>query len=211
MKKSVLSIMLILVMSVLCIGCGKDEEANQPVTNTENVVQDTQQEEETEVEVQSQTKIVDEEVIADIVALLQAEYQFERHMSSEWPVDETQTHKEGNNVYYLVTEEGATSWEYYEKQAREIYTESYVKEVFVPQYKRLYVEENGRLYRTMADGIVNPLVEDSIEVFESTEGRYYVSVFENGIDGEYETSRIIEVAEGSKYGYLVADYIGYVK
>jgi len=210
MKKRVLSILLILVVAVLCIGCGKDDKADQPDTNTE-VVEDTQQEEETEVEVQSQSKIVDETVVANIQALLKAEYEFERHMSSEWPVDDTIIHKEGNNVYYLVTEEGATSWDYYEKQARDIYTETYVKEEFVPRYKRLYVEENGRLYRTMADGIVNPLVEDSIEVFESSEGRYYVSVFENGIDGEYETSRIVEVAEGSKYGYLVADYIGYVK
>lgn len=210
MKKRVLSILLILVVAVLCIGCGKDDKADQPDTNTE-VVEDTQQEEETEVEVQSQSKIVDETVVANIQALLKAEYEFERHMSSEWPVDDTIIHKEGNNVYYLVTEEGATSWDYYEKQARDIYTETYVKEEFVPRYKRLYVEEDGRLYRTMADGIVNPLVEDSIEVFESSEGRYYVSVFENGIDGEYETSRIVEVAEGSKYGYLVADYIGYVK
>lgn len=210
MKKRVLSILIILVVAVLCIGCGKDDKADQPDTNTE-VVEDTQQEEETEVEVQSQSKIVDETVVANIQALLKAEYEFERHMSSEWPVDDTIIHKEGNNVYYLVTEEGATSWDYYEKQARDIYTETYVKEEFVPRYKRLYVEENGRLYRTMADGIVNPLVEDSIEVFESSEGRYYVSVFENGIDGEYETSRIVEVAEGSKYGYLVADYIGYVK
>lgn len=210
MKKRVLSILLILVVAVLCIGCGKDDKADQPDTNTE-VVEDAQQEEETEVEVQSQSKIVDETVVANIQALLKAEYEFERHMSSEWPVDDTIIHKEGNNVYYLVTEEGATSWDYYEKQARDIYTETYVKEEFVPRYKRLYVEENGRLYRTMADGIVNPLVEDSIEVFESSEGRYYVSVFENGIDGEYETSRIVEVAEGSKYGYLVADYIGYVK
>ena len=210
MKKRVLSILIILVVAVLCIGCGKDDKADQPDTNTE-VVEDAQQEEETEVEVQSQSKIVDETVVANIQALLKAEYEFERHMSSEWPVDDTIIHKEGNNVYYLVTEEGATSWDYYEKQARDIYTETYVKEEFVPRYKRLYVEENGRLYRTMADGIVNPLVEDSIEVFESSEGRYYVSVFENGIDGEYETSRIVEVAEGSKYGYLVADYIGYVK
>lgn len=209
MKNRVSCLLLVLVMSVLCLGCGKDKEADQPITNTENVVVDTQQEEETEIP--SQSKIEDKEVIAAITALLQAEYEFERHMSSEWPVDDTKIHKEGNNVYYLVTEEGATSWEYYEKQAREIYTETYVKEEFVPQYKRLYVEREGKLYRSMADGIVNPLVEDSVEVFESSEGRYYVCVFENGIDGEYETSRIVEVAEGSKYGYLVADYIGYVK
>ena len=211
MKKRVLSFLLVLVMSVLCLGCGKDKEADQPVTDTEVVVEDTQQEEETEVEVQSQSKIEDETVVADIKALLQAEYEFERHMSSEWPVDDTKIHKEGNYVYYLVTEEGATSWDYYEKQARDIYTETYVKEDFVPRYRRLYVEVDGRLYRTMADGIVNPLVEESIEVFESSEGKYYVSVFENGIDGVYETSRIVEIAEGSKYGYLVADYIGYVK
>jgi len=209
MKKKVLYVVLAMIFSVMCLGCGKDKAADQPVNDTEKVVEDTQQEEETEVA--SQSKVEDGEVVKSIMVLLQAEYEFERHMSSEWPVDDAKTYKEGNNVYYLITEEGATSWEFYEKQAREIYTKKYVEEEFIPRYRHLYKEKDGKLYRIAADGIVNPLVEDSIEVFESSEGRYYVCVFENGINGEYETSRIVEVAEGSKYGYLVADYIGYVK
>lgn len=214
MKKKIFSIMLVLLMSVLCIGCGKDKEADQPVTDTENVV-DTQQEEETEVEVQSQSRIEDEEMIAAVKELLLAEQKLNFHLSCAWTdsVDLTKEYEldgEGS-IYYLVTEEGATSWEYYENQAKEIYTPEYISEEFNPMYKHIYVEDDGRLYRGLADGVETPIVEDSIEIFESTEGRYYVAVFERNVDGEFETSRIIEVAEDSKYGYLIADNIGYVK
>lgn len=214
MKKHVLSFLLILVMSVLCLGCGKDKEADQPVTNTENVVEDTQQEEETEVEIQSQSKIEDEKMLAAVKELLLAEQKLLFHLDVEWTdsVDLTKEYKfDDENVYYLVTEEGATSWEYYENLAKEIYTAEYITEEFNTMYKNVYIEDDGKLYRALADGVGTPIVEDSIEIFESTEGRYYVAVFERNVDGEFETSRIIEVAEGSKYGYLIAENIGYVK
>lgn len=215
MKKKIFSVILVFVMSVLCIGCGKDKEADQPVTDTENVVEDTQQEEATEVEVQSQTKVEDEEMIAAVKELLLAEQKLHFHLSCAWTdsVDLTKEYElDGKeSIYYLVTEEGATSWEYYESQAREIYTAEYIAEEFNPMYSRVYVENDGKLYRALADGVETPIVEDCIEIFESTEGRYYVAVFERNVDGEFETSRIIEVAEGSKYGYLIAENIGYVK
>lgn len=214
MKKKVLNVLLVLMMSVLCLGCGKDEKANQPVTDTEDVVEDTEQEEETEDTI-GRTKIEDEEMLAAVKELLLAEQELYFHLSCEWTdsVDLTKEYDlDGeDSIYYLVTEEGATSWDYYEKQAREIYTAEYIAEEFNPMYKNVYVEDNGKLYRALADGVGTPIVEDSVEIFESTEGRYYVAVFERNVDGEFETSRIIEVAEDSKYGYLIAENIGYVK
>ena len=207
--------MLIFIMLMLCVGCGKDKEADQPVTDTESVVEDTQQEETTEVEVQSQSKIEDEKMLAAVKELLIAEQKLLFDLDVEWTdsVDLTKEYKfdDDENVYYLVTEEGVTSWEYYETLAKEIYTAEYVAEEFNPMYKKLYIEDDGKLYRALADGVGTPIVEDSIEIFESTEGRYYVAVFERNVDGEFETSRIIEVAEDSKYGYLIAENIGYVK
>ena len=213
MKKRVLSCLIILVMSVLCLACGKDEKANQPVKEPEKVVEDTQQEEETEPEVPGRGKVEDKEVIADITELLQAEYELLYHIECEWPVDETKTYKKGDYIYYLVNVEGATSWEYYENLAREVYTETYVTEEFTPFYGRdtLYVEHKGKLYRAPADGIINTLVEGSVEVFENTEGRYYVTAFNKSIDEEIEVAYIVEKADSSKYGYLIVESIGYIK
>lgn len=214
MKKKVLSVLLVLMMSVLCLGCGKDKEVDQPVTDTQKVEEDTQKEE-PEVEVQSQTKVEDEKILAAVKDLLLAEQKLYFHLSCEWTdsVDLTKeyTFKGHEGVYYLVTEEGATSWKYYEDQAKEIYSAEYVEKEFNPMYEHVYLEKNGKLYRAVADGVGTPIVEDSIEVFKSTEGRYYVALFERNASGEFETSRIVEIAEGSKYGYLIVESIGYVK
>lgn len=214
MKKKVLSALLVLMMSVLCLGCGKDKEVDQPVTDTQKVVEDTQKEE-PKVEVQSQTKVEDEKVLAAVKGLLLAEQKLYFHLSCEWTeyVDLTKEYKfKGHDgVYYLVTEEGATSWAYYENQAKEIYSAEYVEKEFNPMYENVYLEKNGKLYRALADGVGTPIVEDSIEIFENTEGRYYVSVFERNASEEFETARIIEIVEGSKYGFLISESIGYVK
>lgn len=220
MKNRVLCVTLILMISMLCIGCSKDSDANvdQPVVdnNKQEVEQTVESTEEQETEDSiGRSKITDPEMIAAVKELLLAEQDLCFHLSVEWTdsVDLSKEYKfKGDkNVYYRVTEEGITSWEDYENIAKEIYTEAYITEEFNPRYKNLYVEKKGKLYRAIADGVGTPIVEDSIEIFESTEGRFYVAVFERNVSEEFETSRIIEVAEGSKYGYLIAENIGYVK
>lgn len=221
MKKRVISFLLILVTSMLCLGCSKDSDTNadQPVVdNDKQEVEQTvenSEEQETEEDSIGRTKITDPEMIATVKELLLAEQDLLFHLSVKWTdsVDLSKEYKfKGDeNIYYRVTEEGITSWDDYENIAKEIYTEAYITEEFNPMYKNIYVEKKGKLYRAIADGVGTPIVEDSIEIFESTEGRFYVAVFECNVDGEFETSRIIEAAEGSKYGYLIAENIGYVK
>ncbi len=212
MKKKSLSIMLIVVMSVLCIGCGKDKGANQPVTDTENVIENTEESTE-EVKVESSTVVEDQEIITDIKNLLVAENAFRMKLDTEWPDGEKQ-YEIDEKMYRLVTEGGATSWDYYEGLAKEFYSEEYIKEEFTPFYTaetELFVEKDGKLYRAEADGVAIPLREDTMEVFKNVEEKYYVTVFIDVAGEEVEEAYIIRKAEGKTFGYEILEKLDYVK
>lgn len=213
MKNRVLCLLLVLLMPVLCLGCGKDEKADQPVTSTENVVEDTQQQEgETSIEENiGRTQVEDEEIVASITALIDAEKMFRVELDGTWS-DYEGPFEINELPYRLVDEEVATSWADYEERAKAFYTEEYIKQEFTPRYTaKTFVEKDGRLYRAEADGIILGIIEDTIEVFESVEGRYYVTFFVDAAGEEVERAFLIEPSETSPYGYVIVEKIEYVK
>lgn len=214
MKKRVLSILFILVVSGLCVGCGKDKEANQPVTDTENPVEVVEPVEETETEeVSRRTKVEDEKIIASIKELIDAEKLFEAELHGKW--SEYEGPFEINDIpYRLVDAEVATSWADYEERAKAFYTETYIKEEFTPYFTvetKTFVEEDGKLYRAEADGIVLGIIEDTIEIFESAENRLYVTFFVDAAGEEVERAFLVEPSEVSPYGYVIVEKVNYVK
>lgn len=213
MKKRVLSFLLILVMSVLCISCGKDKEVDQPVTDTENVVEDMQQEEPETEESSGRTKIEDEKIIASIKELIDAEKLFEVELCGTWPEYEG-PFEINDRLYRLVDAEVATSWKDYEERAKAFYTDEYIKDEFTPSYTiqtKTFLEKDGRLYRAEADGIVLGIIENSIEIFESAENRLYVTFFVDAAGEEVERAFLVEPSEVSPYGYVIVEKINYVK
>jgi len=215
MKKHMLSFLLVLTISVLCLGCGKDEEATQPEQNTEPVVEDVQQEEETDIEAEEsrRTKVEDPEIVANINALMDAEKMFRAELDTKW--SEYEGTVEINDLpYRLVDTAVAASWADYEKRAKDFYTEDYIKEEFTPFYTvetKTFVEEDGKLYRAESDGVVLSIMKDTIEIFESVEDRLLVTYFVDAGGEEIERALLIEKSENSPYGYVIVERIEYVK
>ena len=215
MKNRVLCVVLVLTMAMLCMGCSKESDANvdQPVVND---IQDNIQETEGSTEEEDsigRKKITDPEMIAAVTELIKAEKEFKYELDCVWPENEKQ-YKINGNIYRIVDKEVATSWSTYEEKAKNYYTDEYVENEFTPFYTELtktFVEKKGRLYRAESDGIVNPLVEGSVEIFESTDGRYYVSFFEDAAGDEWESACLIRAAEDKPYGYVIVEKIGTIK
>lgn len=217
MKKHVLSFLLILVMSMLCVGCTKDADANadQPVVDNdkqevEQTVEST--EEETEDSIGRQ-KVTDPQIVAAVTELIKAEKTFVYELDCVWP-ENTKQYKINGRIYRIVDKAVATSWSDYEEAAKNYYTDDYVENEFTPFYldlTRTFVEKKGRLYRAESDGVVNPLVEDSIEIFESTDGKLYVSFFEDAGGDEWESACLVKAAEDKPYGYVIVEKIGTIK
>ena len=220
MKNRVLYVLFVLMLSVLCIGCAPDTEtdADQPVTDTQQQEVETQEtepveEESTAPENVGRVKIEDVQVIADVTELIKAEKAFVYELDCVWPENEKQ-YKISGKMYRIVDKEVATSWEDYEEAAKNYYTEEYIEEEFTPFYTgttKTFVEKKGRLYRAESDGVANPLVEGSIEIFESTDGKYYVSFFEDAGGEEWEQAYLVKPAEDKPYGYVIVEKIGVVK
>ena len=215
MRNRVLCVALMLMMAMLCIGCSKKSDANvdQPVVNG---VQDDAQETESSTEEEDsigRKKITDPEMIAAVTELIKAEKEFMYELHCVWPENSKQ-YKINGNIYRIVDKEVATSWADYEEVAKNYYTDEYVENEFTPFYTELtktFVEKKGRLYRAESDGIVNGLIEGSIEIFESTDNRYYVSFFEDAGGDEWESACLIRVAEDKPYGYVIVEKIGTIK
>lgn len=214
MKKHVLSFVLILVISVLCLGCGKDEEATQPEQNTEPVTEAVQQEEETQTEAEEsrRTKVEDAEIIKNITALMDAEKNFRIELDTKWSdYEEVELDKE---PYRLVDAAVATSWADYENRAKDFYTEDYIKEEFTPYYTvetKTFLEKDGKLYRAESDGVILSIMKDTIEIFESAENRLLVTYFVDAGGEEIERALLLEKSESSPYGYVIVERIEYVK
>lgn len=151
-------------------------------------------------------QVEDEAILSNIENLLMEENKFYSKLSCEWTeaIDDTKQYEINDSVYYLVIEDGVTSWEYYENIARTFYAESYIQEKFTPHYvPHVYVEQEGRLYRAMADGIGDSLVADSIEVYERADGLYYVAILtETDMEGS-KNSYILEKALDAPYGFII--------
>ena len=224
MKNQFLYVLLVLLLSVSCIGCSKDADTNvnQPVTDTQEQERDTQETEPTEEAPEEEStvpenvgrvKIKDAQVIAQVTELIKAEKAFVYELDCVWPENEKQ-YKFNGISYRMVDENVATSWKDYEEAAKRYYTDTYVENEFTPYYTELtktFIEKKGRLYRAEADGVGTPLIEGTVEIFESTGGKYYVSFFEDCAGEEMEQAYLIIPAEDKPYGYVIVEKIGVIK
>jgi len=220
MKNKVLCMLVVLMMSVLCLGCSKDADtdADQPVVDNnkqevEQTVENTE-EQETEEDSIGRKKIDDPQIIASVTELIKAEKEFTYQLDCVLPENE-KLYKINGKKYRIVDKEVATSWEDYEEAAKNYYTDGYIEEEFTPYYTgttKNFVEKKGRLYRAAElDGVSNPLVEGSIEIFESTDGKLYVSYFETVGEDEWEMACLVRAVEGKPYGYVIVEKIGTIK
>lgn len=217
MKKRVLYVLLVLMMSMLCIGCSKeaDTNADQPVVDNnkqevEQTVENTEEETEDSI---GRTKIEDTQIVAAVTELIKAEKEFLYELDCVWPENE-KLYKINGKMYRIVDKEVATSWDDYAEAAKNYYTDEYVENEFTLYYTDLtktFVEKKNRLYRLETTTEVYPLVEGSIEIFESTDGKYYVSFFEDAGGDEWESAYLIRPAEDKPYGYVIVEKIGTIK
>lgn len=215
MKKRVLSFLLILVMSMLCIGCSKDANADQPVVdnNKQEVEQTVESTEEDTEDSIGRQKVTDPQIVAAVTDLIKAEKEFVYELDCVWP-ENTKLYKINGKMYRIVEKEVATSWDEYAEAAKNYYTDEYVENEFTPYYTDLtktFVEKKNRLYRLETTTEVYPLVEGSVEIFESTDGKLYVSFFEDANGDEWESACLVKTAEGKPYGYVIVEKIGTIK
>ena len=158
----------------------------------------------------SQESLVKDETVKErILQLILDEKALMDIITSECKVDYEQEIEVGGRLYYRVLE--ADSWSYYENQARQYYSDRYLKDEFTGRYveeTKLYIEKDGKLYRSLADSVIGTLVNDTIEVWEKGNGMhyYYVTIVENTVGGgDYMIGYKVQVSEGSKYGFQIVE------
>jgi len=158
-------------------------------------------------ELPQESLVTDETIIKRVLGLLLDEMKLTNVIVSECRTDDEQEIEEDGRLYYRVLD--ADNWSYYEEQAKQYYSERYLKEEFTGKYleeTKLYVEKDGKLYRALADSSVGALIEDSIEIWEKENGTYYVTIAENTVDGSgYLRGYEVKLAEGSVYGFEIVD------
>lgn len=158
--------------------------------------------------VEMSEKIEDETFLSHVKELLLEENDFYFKLSCNWvdSIDDTKPYEIEGGVYYLVIEDGISSWRDYEDMARSYYVEPYIQDIFTPYYvPNVYVEKDGKLYRAMADGIGDTLIENSVEVYKRPDGLYYVTILTESDMASSKNSYILEkVSEGKHMFRIVA-------
>lgn len=149
--------------------------------------------------------VTDEKIITDILALVENENHFITKIDTEWP--DTQQKYEIDNREYLLVEEG-TSWDDYEEQAGNYYSEVFVEEnfsVWYTEHTKTFVEKDGKLYRAMSDGIGISLKSDTIQISQLKDAWYYVTIeTESDVEGSMNCY-LVRTAENKPYGFEIAD------
>lgn len=198
MRKVLYLFVVIVAMGMSLCACSSEGEDEQQIPEGHEIF----------FEVERGDRVEDETVIALVRELLVEENAFCFKMSCDWvdSIDQSQQYELDGGIYFLVIEENISSWSDYEDMARSYYTESYIQDEFTPYYvPNVYRENDGKLYRAMADGIGNSLIEDSIEVYERADGLYYVTVLTNSdMEGSKNTYILEKVGEGKHMFRIVA-------
>lgn len=193
--------MMIVAMGMSLCGCSSEGKDEQQVIEGHEIF----------YEVERGDRVEDEAMITLVRELLVEENAFYFKMSCDWvdSIDQSQQCELDGGIYFPVIEEGISSWSDYEDMARSYYTESYIQEEFTPYYvPHVYKEHDGKLYRAMADGIGNSLIEDSVEVYQRADGLYYVTVLTNSdMEGSKNTYILEKVGEG-KHMFRIAAKTG---
>lgn len=198
MKKILCLLAMIVAMMMSLCACSSESKDEQLVIEGHEIF----------YEVERGDRVEDEAMIALVRELLVEENDFYFKMSCDWvdSIDQSQQYEMDGGIYFPVIEEGISSWSDYEDMARSYYTESYIQDEFTPYYvPHVYREDDGKLYRAMADGIGNSLIEDSVEVYEREDGLYYVTVLTNSdMEGSKNTYILEKVGEGKHMFRIVA-------
>ena len=148
---------------------------------------------------------VDNPEMGSVMAeLITEENKFINFVETVWPSENAEQIEYGGNTYLLVS---GTSWEEYENTAKKFYSDNYTTNVFTPQYlmnSSWFIELDGKLYRAMADGIGMSVIKDSINIWELSDGLYYVTI---SLDTEVPGVRsyIIKDNPDKMYGYEIVN------
>ncbi|MGN0426860.1 MAG: hypothetical protein ACI4F0_03575 [Agathobacter sp.] len=218
MKKLLLTYGIIL-MSLLFSGCASntdqitDNNVAEENDTSEIVSENETPNPTTEADIAAKMKdaaalcfenVIDDAQVTDkIEELIINENQFIIKMDTEWP-DENAEEIEYNEGLYLLV--GESSWSEYESMARNYYSDNYVSSVFTPWYvedTQTFLELDGKLYRAEADGIGQPVKEDSVEIWEIAEGLYYVTVLVDTDDQTIVRVYIVQEDLDKEYGYII--------
>lgn len=152
-------------------------------------------------------------VYSDITRLLKERYDLLNELSCEWvsTVDSKDTisvNLPGGNETVMDRVKVADSWEYYEEKARMIYDDAYIQEVFTPYYVgNIYMEEDGKLYRTEADGFVWGIDETSVKIWKQQGGNRYVVSGKEQNEMTSDVIFIVRKAENKDNKYEIIDEI----
>lgn len=223
---------LVMIAAVLCMGCtftgadvgtekkdseivAEDDETGNKNTVIGTIIEDPDELREVEHQ-QGQLRVyenmkkgalvADEAIINRIKNLLQEENKFEFMLNCEYGYDDSkEVYQMNGKTVFLVDE--VSTWAEYEKMAGEYYAESYIKNEFTPFFfGNVYMEADGKLYRTIADGIVNPILPSTIEIYEMENGKAYVAVvMMDAIGRIYSNGYILELSEDSTYGFKIVE------
>lgn len=152
--------------------------------------------------------VMDQDIINRITSLLQNENEFDRMLNSGDGHDGTQDKYSINGQTVFLIEEAAR-WDYYEDLARKYYSDEYIENEFTPFFlNKVYIEKDGKLYRTFADGIVNPLMDSTIKVWLARNGKYYVSITSYSAGGGfYPKGYVLDLSEDSIFGFEIVEKV----
>lgn len=188
MKKILLISLSMCAMVLFCTGCANDvpydTESTSGTTEKESEENDLLNQDDLGDEELCFEVVVDEEIIKNITDLIMAERELCFKLECETKVDEDITCTIEGIEYSLVCEDGIQTWSDYEEVAKLYYSNDYVERIFTPRYfedSPVFVEQNGSLYRTEADGIVFSLDEESVKVWKISDDVLYVTVIEESV------------------------------
>lgn len=210
-----IAILLTGIILMSCIACSNEDvnhaaESNNTQSDTQVSTQIEDKDDEIEKEfdyrkLSDDMLVDDEDMKAKVSELISEETKFINKLDTEWPNNETIY--EMNGGQYLLVEE-AENWVYYEDLARNYYAESYIKEIFNPWYTddgRIFLEKDGKLYRSMSDGIGSVIINDSIKLWQMEENLYYVTMLFESDAEEDIRGFILRNAPDKKYGFEIIE------
>ncbi len=223
-KMRMYTLIVVMLVSIFCIGCiftGAKNDKNNDKTELDISTENTEESDNSVNSIESETienvlfyeslsedmLITDVEVNNRVLQLLQDEKKLIDTIESSCAMNFEERIQVDGAFYYRVLE--TDSWSYYENIARNYYSEDYFQEKFVKKYleeHKLFVEENGKLYRAAADGITVAFIKGSEQVWKVDKDTYYVTILAYSVGGGYFTEGYrICPSEHNPYGFEIVD------
>lgn len=199
------SLMLAFSVILMLGGCGQSQEAASAAEAIENSESN---------EILAEGSLLDKDseqsIYSEVVELLDRRYELLSKLECEWDsytdsrdCIEMQLSGDAKTTMYRVTV--ADSWQYFEEQARDIYTAAYVDDVLTPFYmKNIFAETDGKLYRAEADGFVCTIKADSLKIWQQKGANRYVVVCRQ--DNETNSGAIFLIRKADSH-YEITDEV----